>query len=402
MIERIKIAASQNDRGFSLVELMVAMVLGLAIVVAVSYIFLQSRTGYRVQDGSTRMQEDIRFVQDIMTRDLRSSGFFGCPNLFDYKPTDPLDPQSANLRLTGVHPFFRSDSATWLEKDGTNNDAVSYANLSYLFRGFDGGASWPVTATTSGRRQANSDTLMIMKVDNEGRKLTSLSPVTSSYSTPTTLTIASAIPGLTTNGATAVMVVSSCAQGAEIIKPTVQNGGLRFELDNTLNVSRDASARIAGLKMMPHSSDVMISRFSPVTYYVGSAASSPSTGLPTLYRLGIQDRQANDSDNGLWVANGVGDIVASGVENMQLRYLIDSDGDGVPDTYMTSTQIDALGNANLYWQRVSAVEVTLTFITPDGVRTMTESQTAQGVTTVDSKLRQVVRFTVDLRNGSST
>ena len=243
---------------------------------------------------------------------------------------------------------------------------------------------------------------MIMKVDGEGRRLTSLSPVTTSYSTPTTLTVASAIPGVNTNNSAAVMVVSSCSQGAEIVKPTVKNSGLTFELDNTLNVSRDAAAPVAGLKMMPHSTDVMISKFSPVTYYVGSAASSPSTGLPTLYRLGIQDGQANNASNGLWAANGVGDIVASGVENMRLRFLIDSDGDGSPDTYMTSTQIDALGNANLFWQRVTAVEVTLTFVTPDGLRTQAEAQTTQGVTSTDSKLRQVVRFTVEIRNAAST
>lgn len=62
-------------RGFSLVELMVAMVIGLIMLLALSYFFLGSQKSGRVHDDSSRMQENARNALDIMGRAIRQAGY---------------------------------------------------------------------------------------------------------------------------------------------------------------------------------------------------------------------------------------------------------------------------------------------------------------------------------------
>ncbi len=65
-------------RGVTLVELMVAMVIGLIITFAVVQIFSSSRSAYQLDEGLARSQENGRFAVDFMTRDIREAALMGC------------------------------------------------------------------------------------------------------------------------------------------------------------------------------------------------------------------------------------------------------------------------------------------------------------------------------------
>lgn len=67
----------QNQRGMSLIELMVAMVIGLLIVFVIMGLFITSNRNY-IQDNSySRMQENGRFAMKFISADLRMAGFMG-------------------------------------------------------------------------------------------------------------------------------------------------------------------------------------------------------------------------------------------------------------------------------------------------------------------------------------
>lgn len=68
----------KQARGFSLVELMVAMTLSLILLGGVIAIFSSSRTTYETTDRLSRIQESGRFALDSMVRDLRATGYVGC------------------------------------------------------------------------------------------------------------------------------------------------------------------------------------------------------------------------------------------------------------------------------------------------------------------------------------
>lgn len=70
-----------RQRGFSLVELMVAMTLGLTLVLGVSQLFLASKRSFVLQQHLAAVQENARFVLTRISRDLRQAGVFGCLDL---------------------------------------------------------------------------------------------------------------------------------------------------------------------------------------------------------------------------------------------------------------------------------------------------------------------------------
>ncbi|WP_372742931.1 PilW family protein, partial [Neptunomonas sp.] len=75
MTKTANIDKRNMERGFSLIELMIAMSLGLILIGGVVNLFLASSQTYRLQESMFRVQESGRFALDFMLRDLRDAGF---------------------------------------------------------------------------------------------------------------------------------------------------------------------------------------------------------------------------------------------------------------------------------------------------------------------------------------
>jgi type IV pilus assembly protein PilW len=67
----------RNEVGVSLIELMIALVVGLLLLGGLIQVYLSSKQSYNAQEQLARMQEGGRFAMDLITRDLRRSGFWG-------------------------------------------------------------------------------------------------------------------------------------------------------------------------------------------------------------------------------------------------------------------------------------------------------------------------------------
>lgn len=68
------------SRGFTLVELMIAMVLGLVLLGGVLGIFLSNQTTNRVNNELASLQSSSRLAFQLMSQDIKSAGFSGCNN----------------------------------------------------------------------------------------------------------------------------------------------------------------------------------------------------------------------------------------------------------------------------------------------------------------------------------
>lgn len=75
---------SQGQCGLSLIELMVALAIGLFLVAGAITIFANSRTTYRALEATARLQESARFALDVVRTDVRMAGYFGLHNRPDY------------------------------------------------------------------------------------------------------------------------------------------------------------------------------------------------------------------------------------------------------------------------------------------------------------------------------
>jgi len=65
--------------GLTLVELMIAMTLGLLILLAVASIYIGSRQTFRMQEENARLQETGRYALEVVGRSIRQAGFWNMP-----------------------------------------------------------------------------------------------------------------------------------------------------------------------------------------------------------------------------------------------------------------------------------------------------------------------------------
>ncbi len=67
-----------HQRGLTLIEIMIAMTISLVLLAGVVQIFTSSKAAYRVNEAQSRLQENGRFALQVMAKDIRLAGFWGC------------------------------------------------------------------------------------------------------------------------------------------------------------------------------------------------------------------------------------------------------------------------------------------------------------------------------------
>lgn len=83
----MKHTTKHNSQGFTVVEVMVAMLISLVLLLGVINIFQASKTSHTLQSGVARLQENARFALDVMTRSIQLAGM----DADDITPTDPFN-----------------------------------------------------------------------------------------------------------------------------------------------------------------------------------------------------------------------------------------------------------------------------------------------------------------------
>ena len=142
MMHDCKMGATPKDRrglhrqqGVTLVELMIALAIGLLVTVAMLKVYVDASRMYRFNEGLARVQENGRFALEFIRRDVRVAGFWGCNS-----DTVPW-------------PGIKTDSNAYIDVDagdiaGTSDDGLNSSD-SLTFRSATGSGAL-VTADMSG------------------------------------------------------------------------------------------------------------------------------------------------------------------------------------------------------------------------------------------------------------
>lgn len=64
-----------KQHGFTLIELMVAMVISMVLMLGVINVFVAGKTSYNLQSGMGRLQENGRYAMDILAQNIGMAGF---------------------------------------------------------------------------------------------------------------------------------------------------------------------------------------------------------------------------------------------------------------------------------------------------------------------------------------
>lgn len=131
-------AAQQH--GFSLVELMIALVLGLVVILGASTVFLSNKQSYRTNTALGQVQENSRIAFELIARDVRQAGLTGCGN---------------SGRVANVLNNLATD---W------------WANFGNAVRGYEGNQDDPAVTegTASAQRIVGTDSLQLIGVSDSG------------------------------------------------------------------------------------------------------------------------------------------------------------------------------------------------------------------------------------------
>ena len=71
------ITLRNRGNGFSLIEMMIAMTIGLLIVAALTAVVISSGRSSRANDRTSELQSNGRYALDALKRDLQSAGYYG-------------------------------------------------------------------------------------------------------------------------------------------------------------------------------------------------------------------------------------------------------------------------------------------------------------------------------------
>lgn len=100
----------KSQKGFSLIELMIALTLGLVITGVIVQVFSSSRSTYDLEEGLAEVQEQGRFAMEFLSSDIRQSGNFGCAKLKNQAITNIVKTADGPASLL-IDPFNPASTA---------------------------------------------------------------------------------------------------------------------------------------------------------------------------------------------------------------------------------------------------------------------------------------------------
>jgi type IV pilus assembly protein PilW len=358
----------QRNAGYSLVELMVSLVLGLVIMAAVLSVYVGMGQSVRTEDALSRVQENARFALEKLSVDVRQAGFMGC-----VKDVNVLLNPAGVGYSAALYDLSRAVSG-W-EYAGTE-PAGTFSSASLVPTGvsvsnWNDAAGADLDAQFRDLVVPGSDVLVIRRADQKlNVTATGVTPVNANT---INLTSASGVAQDT------IVLVSDC-RGSDLFQNRSNEAAH--------NLTRGATGSPGNLNPATnefshaYDSDIEIYTFWVAAYYVGRGAS----GEPALFRRRY-----------LTGGVGVAEELVDGVETMQVLYGEDTDTDRIADVYRTA---DTVAD----WGRIVSVRIGLLLRGRDEGRGEpdTASYALGGMTfdPIDSRnlRRRVATWTITLRN----
>lgn len=336
--------------GFSLVELMIALTLGLLLIAAVGALFFANKRNYNQNTLIAEMQDNARFAMQALSRDLAMAGFLG--GMMD---TSLLQTTSSTIPTLGQDCGPGADGETGWAFD---SDAIEI---------LDDAAPASVNATygclAAADVEADTDILVVRRVSGQ------------------------ASADIETTG-----TVPNLAANTFYLRTNRTVGSLFFS---------QATASYPSSGHPPNSPPMTYWEYYSRLYYVRPYAETLGDGIPTLCRAYLVNQTSPAVDT---------ECIAEGIQDMQIAFGIDSDGDGVANRYATDPS-----RAELEQAVTARIQLLMRSRTPDygydNDKTYnltgkdddgdgSVDETNDGYTPADHYYRRIIQTTVLLKNPS--
>ncbi len=305
-------------RGFSLIELMIAITLGLLIMTGLISIFVKNSQARSEIERSNRQLESGRYAMTVLTEDLRMAGFLAAFNSYSsiiFPNAPPLGPDAA-LGLAAM--------TTMPDPCDTS---VTNLNNSFFFhvQGYDNAATIPTCLSDV---RAGSDILVVRRVST-----CVAGPTAATGCDP----VISGAPYFQSSNCYQVGELAQNSGGALAAKDYQYYFRLNTDITAMTRHAIDCAAIANYRRYLTH------------IYFVANN-NVAGDGVPTLKRAEL-------GAGGFTIVP-----LVEGIETIQFEYGIDTDGDGAidaynanPNSYNSCVGATCIG----YWLRTYAVKVNL-------------------------------------------
>lgn len=340
----------RSQQGLTMIELMIAMLLGLILMGGVIQIFIGSKQTYNLQEAQSRLQENGRLAMHFLPHDIRLVDFQGCRSRQNYTANVIADPTAANapdLDLTLWNPnggITGTDNVTAGTTIGTVNVAAGTDIINLQFGNSCGG-------NLVGNMTGDSASIQI----DAGNSC-----------------------NLEQNFA---FMITDCVDADIVRASSVSNGSGKQTLAHANNVNSGTRLSKA------YGDNAEVYSMQSAAFFIGQ---NP-VGNNALYRR----------DNAVFPVTTT--ELVEGVQDMQILYGEDTDGDGTANYYVNAASVVSMQQVvsvkiSLLMQSLSNVNVTSQPVayTYNGVDYDVNGATLPPV--IDRQLRKVYTSTVTVRN----
>lgn len=270
--------STRHAAGLSLVELLVAIAIGLVVVAGVVQVYLSARQAYRATEALARVQEAGRFAISALMRDIRMAGYSGC--------ADP-----------GGIPV---NNIVDLDGDGSADSGYTLGTAAAVRIDDE---------ITTGPGVAGTDRITLLFAEPR------MVPIVSAGNAGSTaeVKIASNPYGFQAGD---VIVVTDCQQADVFAATTVSGGGAGGSpVTIAIAAANNTTPRLSKDYRKDYTWAMqVVSR----SYFVGDTGRTDASGQP-IYALYRQD------DGGTPVE------LVEGIQGMEISVALDTDGDGAAD-----------------------------------------------------------------------
>ena len=331
-------------RGFSLVELMVAITIGAIILAGAVTLFVNNRDTYKTTNALSRLQETARYALGMMVKDIRMAGYFGC--------ADRLDTVTLNVPVGTVGELWDFNLDT------------GAGNLVPPVEGFE--------AALPGNNFMPSGFAVAVGADGPGGQvLAGTDAITVRYAGGTMADVAPA------NGTLDFLVTTDAANGANSTITVDSTTG--FALNQVAVITDCGGSDIFQINAPTTTNTVqandlfrgynaasfpMIAPYVGVRYYIGDNGRGPGGEVyPSLYRTII-----TPPDPTVFVPappTETNQELFEGVEQMQILYGVDTNGNGNPNSYVRAGDAPLNAASPGSWANVVSVRLSILVRTID-------------------------------------
>ncbi len=287
-------------RGMTLVELLVAIVLGSLVMLAVITLYVNTNRSYVQDERYSIMQENGRYALKVLTGDLTMADFWGKMTAIDAATAPAFGTTGACAAATDLDLF-----------DGSR---------AILYNSYHGGTSEQFTASDctiiNSNRVANTDILVIKRVESVPTAQQFIDFADTDGDGDTTEQI--------TEGAAALV------SGVVYLRTNGVSGGLESGLSPAT----------------PPALGESVWRYVPRVYFIRDYYRTVGDGIPALCRLdlvGTGMGRPTSPPNG--TVDTDAQCIAEGIEDMRVEFGIDTDNDGVANQYTSTPTVAQMEQA---------------------------------------------------------